>query len=130
MIKVAEYHNADVASDEFFDNYRRSRYWEPEKQLLMALMLDAVHCYRKYRAERDPTAKKQFRDARGWLMSPGKAWVFSFENVCEFLNIDPAYVRSGLLRRSHLGRVKAKRVAHAKTQRLVLGAPSIMKPSV
>jgi hypothetical protein len=84
------------AQDKYFDTFRRSEYLEPERALLMALLEDAIHCYRKFAAARNRAGREQFREAEEWLMGGGDGWVFAFDNVCDFLGLDPEYVRRGL----------------------------------
>ena len=44
----------------------------------------------------DADGKKRFREAEEWIMRGGNDWIFSFDNVCELLGLDPEYVRRGL----------------------------------
>jgi len=37
-----------------------------------------------------------FRDAEKWITLEDKKWGFSFENICEMLDVDPEYLRRGL----------------------------------
>lgn len=83
-------------AQQFLDTFRRSEYLEPETALIAAILEDAIHDYRKYRSARDPSGKERFREAEEWLMHQGNGWIFSFANVCEFLGLDPEYVRRGL----------------------------------
>jgi hypothetical protein len=81
------------AQQRYFDTFRRSEYLEPEKELLLAVLEDAVHCYRKYASARSRAGKEQFREAEEWLMGGGDGWIFAFANVCDLLGLDPDYVR-------------------------------------
>ena len=36
-------------------------------------------------------------DARYWVTSRSRAWLFAFENVCDALGIDASYARAHLL---------------------------------
>ena len=83
-------------TQQFFNTFRRSEYLQPETALIAAVLEDAIHDYRKYRGARDSTGKERFREAEEWLMHDGNAWIFSFTNVCEFLGLDPEYVRRGV----------------------------------
>lgn len=85
------------APQRFFDTFRRSEHLEPEKALLLAILEDAIHLYQKYRGARDRVGKERFREVDDWFMHEGNHWLFSFENVCELLALDPQYVRRGLL---------------------------------
>jgi len=78
------------------DTFRRSEYFEPETALIAAILEDAIHDYRKYCCARDAAGKERFREAEEWLMREGNGWIFSFNNVCEFLGLHPEYVRRGL----------------------------------
>ena len=84
------------AQQRYFDTFRRAEYLEPEKVLLLAVLEDAVHCYRKFASARDHAGRAQFSDAERWIMGGGNDWIFAFETVCQFLGLDPDYVRRGL----------------------------------
>jgi hypothetical protein len=81
------------AQQRYFDTFRRSEYLEPEKELLLAVLEDAIHCYRKYAAARSRAGREQFREAEEWLMGGGDGWIFAFANVCDLLGLNPDYVR-------------------------------------
>ena len=88
--------NDTILRDQYFATFRRSEYLEPEKALLLAILEDAVHCYRKYRAARDRSGQERFREAEQWIMEEGNDWLFSFGNVCELLGLDPQFIRRGV----------------------------------
>ena len=81
---------------QFFDTFRRNEHLEPEKVLLRAILEDAIHGFQKYHAARDRAGRERFHEAEKWLMHSGNDWIFSFDNVCELLGLDPQYVRRGL----------------------------------
>jgi hypothetical protein len=83
-------------TEQFFATLRRSEHLEPEKNLLIAILQDAIHDYRKYCRARDPEGKEHFREAHNWIMADGDNWIFSFNNICEFLGLGPDYIRRGL----------------------------------
>ena len=84
------------AAQQYLDSVRRSEPFESEKALLTAMLQDAIHDYRKYAQARDRDGRKRFREAEAWLMKGGNDWIFSFRHVCEYLGLDPDYVRRGL----------------------------------
>ena len=84
------------AQQRYFDTFRRSEYLEPEKELLLAVLEDAIYCYRKYASAQSRAGREQFREAEDWLMGGGDGWIFAFANVCDLLGLDPDYVRRGL----------------------------------
>ena len=89
--------NDTDAPRRYFDTFRRSEYLEPEKVLLLAILEDAIHLFHKYRGARDRAGKERFREVDDWFMHESNYWLFSFENVCDLLALDPQYVRRGLL---------------------------------
>jgi hypothetical protein len=82
-----------LVGQQYLDTFRRSEHFEPEKSLLAAILEDAVQEYRKYSRAHDPIGKSRFREVEEWFMGRDNEWVFSFENVCELLGLDPEYVR-------------------------------------
>lgn len=88
--------NDTGAQQRYLDTFRRSEHLEPEKALLLAILEDAIHCYRKFASARNRAGREQFREAEAWLMGGDDGWVFAFDNVCELLGLDPEYVRRGL----------------------------------
>jgi hypothetical protein len=88
--------NDTILRDQYFATFRRSEHLEPERALLMAILEDAIHCYRKYRAARDRAGRERFREAAQWIMEEGDDWLFSFANVCALLGLDPQYIRRGV----------------------------------
>ena len=88
--------NDSSVRDQYFATFRRSEYLEPEKALLLAILEDAVHCYRKYRGARDHAGRQRFAETEQWIMEEGGDWLFSFDNVCELLGLDPQFIRRGV----------------------------------
>ncbi len=81
------------APQRYFDTFRRAEYLEPERVLLLAVLEDAIHCYRKFANAHDRAGRAQFHATEQWIMGGGNEWIFAFETVCEFLGLDPDYVR-------------------------------------
>ncbi len=81
---------------QYFEAMRRKHLLEGEKRLILSVLEDAIECFMK--CIDSPTNKGQrlFRDAEEWINLEDKKWVFSFDNVCEMLDIHPAYLRRGL----------------------------------
>ena len=86
-----------VLPEQFFDTMRRREHLEPEKALLLAILQDAIDSFLKYRGARDKVGKERFHEAKQWILETGNDWIFSFDNVCELLGIDPQFLRRGLL---------------------------------
>ncbi len=70
----------------------------PEQNLMLAVLDDAVTCFQKYFAARDEIGTSLFHEAEEWILQQGKSnWLFSFDNICETLDLNPRYIREGLL---------------------------------
>jgi len=67
---------------------------QPEKRLIFAVLLDAVECFQKYAGHE---ADRLFRDTGKWIFENDREWPFSFINICEAVDINPKYLRKGLL---------------------------------
>ncbi|MEK7210101.1 MAG: hypothetical protein AAB070_01645, partial [Candidatus Binatota bacterium] len=83
---------------QYLETFRRKAPLEPEKRLMLSVLEDAVACFQKHLFSRDPRGRALFRNAEEWIEEEGSDWLFSFENICEVLDLDPHYVRQGLLR--------------------------------
>jgi hypothetical protein len=81
---------------QFFAAMRKRVPKEAEYRLVLAVLQDAVECYQKHFAASEPKAYELFADAEAWIASDDRSWPYSFINICELLNISPAYVREGL----------------------------------
>ena len=95
-----------LLSLQYFENLRRKTVLEPEKSLMVAILEDAVRSYQDNLLSQDKRAKKLFADAAEWIAETGSAWIFSFESVCDALDLNPAYVRRGLLQWKEKNRSK------------------------
>jgi hypothetical protein len=69
----------------------------PERALMRAMLQDAVLCLVGEAAPANEKARLA-ADARYWVTSRSRAWLFAFENVCDALGIDAGYARAHLLR--------------------------------
>ena len=87
-----------LLAHEYFDSFQRKQPLQPEKQLLEAMLADAINIYRLYAFADSSEKKRLFAEARRWLWSDDWCWPFSYRNVCEILGLDPSYLRQGLTR--------------------------------
>ena len=81
---------------QYFAALKRKGQHEPERRLAIAVLQDAVDCYQKHLRARDRKARQLFVDAEEWITSDDRTWPFSFDNVCDLLQISPEYLRRGL----------------------------------
>lgn len=96
---------------QYLETFRRKANLEPEKELMLAVLDDAIACFQKYMSARDGREKTVFHEAEEWILEEDSDWLFSFDNICEALGLNPPYVREGLVRwkkKKVLERRKAK----------------------
>ena len=70
----------------------------PVKRLMLAVLEDAMRCYQFYANSRNGANRRLFIQAEAWLMDREADGVFSFQNICDTLGIEPACLREGLRR--------------------------------
>jgi hypothetical protein len=71
---------------------------QPEKRLMLAVLESAVATYQKHALATSRRGRRLFDESADWLARPDDGWVFSFENICAALRLDPEFLRSGLRR--------------------------------
>jgi hypothetical protein len=87
---------AAVLPAQFFAD--RHKFGEPIERLMFAVLNDAIRCYQTNFEGRRPHAQRLLAEAKEWLFSlPGEA-PFSFESICEVLQIDTLRLRRALVR--------------------------------
>jgi hypothetical protein len=78
---------------EYLQVYQSKSAHAPEMRLIAAVLEDAIGCYLKYYSAHTRRGKRICNEAAQWIFSPEDDWLFSFENICEMLKIDPDYIR-------------------------------------
>jgi hypothetical protein len=102
---------------QYFEAMRKKHLLEGEKRLILSVLEDAIECFMKCIDASTSKGQRLFRDADEWIAHEDKRWVFSFDNVCDMLDINPDYMRRGLRE------WKEKKVAQ-------LGLPQPAQPEV
>jgi len=69
------------------------RLLQPERQLMAAVLVDAVATWRRCREARDPGARSRLAEVVAWLEDPSAAWLFSFARICGELDLDAPRIR-------------------------------------
>ncbi len=82
--------------NQFFASFRRGRVIEGEKRLMLAVLEDAVDTFRKTALAQDARGRASYHEAREWIFSNDQKWLFSFENICQTLEMNSCYIRQGL----------------------------------
>ena len=80
------------------------RLGEPEKRLMVAVLQTVVDdCgglgYRRGTGHEPHTNLRHTRQAKAYAASADRAWPFSFENLCDALDVDAPCLRRALRRK-------------------------------
>jgi hypothetical protein len=101
---------------QFYAAFRGGSGVRGEKRLMLAVLEDALDCFQKYAAAHDGHGQALFEEANTWITSNDRGWFFSYENICETLDINPEYLRRGLdTWRRDLSGMRHQVVAAART---------------
>ncbi len=99
FFNAGAYFERDIlVSFEYSKANRRRDHLIPEEKLMFAVLTDAIECFQKYIGAKSRRCRRIFNDAQIWIMNRDDRSVFSFEQVCEALQLDPSYLRMGLNR--------------------------------
>lgn len=67
------------------------------RALMLAVLEDAIHCADLLVQERRPERRQLRHRARLWIRSRDRDWLFSFESICDALQIDARRLRRRIL---------------------------------
>jgi hypothetical protein len=81
---------------QYADLVRRNHVIEGELKLLLAVLEDAIRCYLRYANSKDGERRREFIEVRNWFdgarAGARRGDIFSFENLCAALGIEPRYL--------------------------------------
>jgi hypothetical protein len=67
-----------------------------EYGLVEAILREAIREYQKCAGQKGRRNARLFREVHQWFLADDRHWDFSFINVCEILDLEPTYIRTGL----------------------------------
>ena len=70
---------------------------EGERRLMLAVLGDAIECFQKHLWATDRQHRGLHDEAELWFLADEPGWLFSFVSICEACDINPAFLREGLL---------------------------------
>ena len=88
--------STDTADPVLFEQFFKRANSGGEERLMLAVLQDAVECFQQHALSECPWEKQLFREVERWILARNSDWVFSFENICETLKLNPGYIRRGL----------------------------------
>jgi hypothetical protein len=78
---------------QYADLVRRNHVIEGELKLLLAVLEDAIRCYLRNANSKDGERRRDFIEVRSWfeggVAGARRADIFSFDNLCAALGIEP-----------------------------------------
>jgi hypothetical protein len=77
----------------YWETVMRQSYSQPEKELMLAVLKDALLTYKKCIY----SGNALFKEAEAWLFDSERDRLFSFETVCAVLGLSPEKIRQNLL---------------------------------
>ncbi len=108
--------------NQFLSFFRKELGFDRERRLMLAVLEDALDCFQKYAHSDDVRGQQLFSDSHSWIMSDERKWLFSFENICEIVDMNPSYIREGL----HKWRLnRASEAVIAQTETAVAAAAGL-----
>jgi len=84
----------DIAiTSTYWETVTKNSYSQPEKELMLAVLKDAITIYKK----QIHSSNALFKEAETWLFDRERDWLFSFGSVCAVLGLSPEKIRQNLL---------------------------------
>lgn len=101
--------------------------WTGSRRLLLGVLQDALRSFFQYRSNHTRQGRLRFAETQAWIWSSEQDWLYSFENICAHLRLDPGYIRQGLQHFLQTSRPTAAtprrstRPSHRRAFRLISG---------
>jgi hypothetical protein len=84
-----------ILPSQFFELFGKSRF-TCEQRLMLAVLADAINILQDWRGVFSARKRRLFIEAARWMMARGSNVPFSFDNVCDALEISPEALRNRL----------------------------------
>lgn len=88
---------AAVLPEQFFTSSKSAVRAPGTVALMRAVLEEAIHCLQQQSLKSGQRAQRLTRETEAWFFTDDSCWVFSFVNICAVLDLDPAYIRQGLM---------------------------------
>lgn len=76
---------------------------------MLAVLQDAVSCLQRGFFGHSRRCSRPAYEAAQWMARRDRSWPFSFENICDYLNLDAEALRQRLLQEAQLHRTSWRR---------------------
>ncbi len=88
----------EPTDDGIIQQLSRKSLREGEERLLYAMLETAIEDYQKYASATNKKGQEIFQQAEEWFFETDSNWEFSFEDLCDYLQLNACYIRKGLLK--------------------------------
>jgi len=95
-----------------------------EQRLMLAVLVDAINLLQSWRGGGNARKRRNFAEAAQWVNTRGTSHPFSFDSVCDALDLDSALLRARLrgltvraansTRRSTIARLRLKELSRSQ----------------
>jgi hypothetical protein len=82
---------------QYYERSSTLEYASGEKALMLAVLEDGIRCFQEHLKNPRVRPRLLARQAERWIRSKDWEWPFSFNNVCESLELNPECLRARLL---------------------------------
>lgn len=87
-----------LVPSQYFDSVGSDAAFQPEKRLMLAVLEEAIATFQRHVTSKTDHGQQLVDDVESWADGADADWPFSFENICAALDIEPDFLRSGLMR--------------------------------
>ena len=102
----------DPTNDGILEDLSKKFIRDGEKGLMLAILENAIEDSQKYVLATDKKGKGLFDAAEAWILETDSPSFFSFKTICEYLELDPDYIRKGFTRWKEAKRRQTKECAN------------------
>jgi hypothetical protein len=88
----------EPTDSDVIENLTKEIIRDGEKRLMLAVLESATEDFQKYAAASHKRGRELFDEAEAWIFDTDDSSFFSFENICEHLQLNPGYMRQGFMR--------------------------------
>ena len=85
-----------ILPSQFYELVGKNRF-SSEQRLMLAVLADAINILQEWHGAAGVRKRRLFAESARWVMTRGSHVPFSFDNVCEALEVNPEALRQKLL---------------------------------
>jgi hypothetical protein len=89
--------SSDPLDNEIIRKLFKREIREGEEKLMLAVLSDAIELFQKHVLSKDEKGRNLFHEVEEWFLEKESNQLFSFESICETLELHPDYLRQRLI---------------------------------